>query len=139
MSDENQNGEPEALENLVNFVAGEMKTGSDKATIAAKLQEMGIERAEAEEVTSSVYDQIAATVEQERFSTGAIGPGLLGGILGALVGGGVWAGIAILTDYELGVIAWGIGGLCGTAVVMFAQGNDPEEYLEVKSVYGAAA
>lgn len=123
MSDENQSGDEEVVENLVKFVTGEMKAGSDKATIAAKLQEMGIERTEAEEVTSAVYDQIAASVEQEKFTTSAIGPGLFGGILGALVGGGVWAGIAILTDYEVGVIAWGIGGLCGTAVVMFAQGR----------------
>jgi hypothetical protein len=41
---------------------------------------------------------------------------VLGALLTAVVGGAVWALIAILTNYEIGFVAWGIGGLAGYAV-----------------------
>ncbi|MEX2182656.1 MAG: hypothetical protein WD771_11490 [Gemmatimonadaceae bacterium] len=38
---------------------------------------------------------------------------VLAGLLGALIGGGVWALIAALTETEVGFVAWGVGGLTG--------------------------
>ena len=43
--------------------------------------------------------------------------GLVAGALGAFI----WAGVVYLTEYEIGWIAWGVGGLVGFAV---AYGND---------------
>jgi len=51
----------------------------------------------------------------------AAGPFVLGGVLsglGALVGGAVWFGIAMATGYEIGWIAWGIGGLAGLGMYL---------------------
>ncbi|OAB47953.1 hypothetical protein PBAT_03505 [Paenibacillus antarcticus] len=48
---------------------------------------------------------------------------VLGSLIAAIIGGAIWATIAVLTDYELGLIAWGIGGLAGYAVVLFAKGQ----------------
>ncbi len=48
----------------------------------------------------------------EQGTTGAI----LAGLTAALVGGAVWATIVILTDYEVGYVAWGIGVLVGLAM-----------------------
>jgi fucose permease len=45
---------------------------------------------------------------------------ILGALLAAIIGGAIWAVIAVVTDYELGLIAWGIGGLAGYAVVLFS-------------------
>lgn len=42
-----------------------------------------------------------------------MGRGILGGVLGGLVGAVIWAGISCLTGYEVGWIAWGVGGLVG--------------------------
>lgn len=42
--------------------------------------------------------------------------GLAAGVLGAIL----WAGVVAITNYEIGWIAWGIGGLVGVAV---ARGN----------------
>lgn len=123
MSEENQGNDQEAVQQLHRFVASEMQAGSDKATIARKLGEQGVERHDAERMTSAIYDEIAAMVQKEQFSGSAIFPGLLGGVLGAVLGGGVWAGIIILTDYELAIIAWGIGGACGLGVVMLTGGR----------------
>lgn len=38
---------------------------------------------------------------------------ILGAVLGAIVGAIAWAGIAAVTGYEIGWIAWGVGGLVG--------------------------
>ncbi|MEW6198435.1 MAG: hypothetical protein AB1601_07210 [Planctomycetota bacterium] len=39
--------------------------------------------------------------------------GLLGSLVGALIGAAVWAVVAIATNYQLGIIAWGLGALAG--------------------------
>jgi hypothetical protein len=52
----------------------------------------------------------------------AILPALLGGGLAAVLGGGIWGFIVILTGYVIGYMAWGIGLLSGYAVVLFSRG-----------------
>jgi len=46
-----------------------------------------------------------------------IGAGLAAGLLGAAV----WAGVAYATNRELGLVAWGIGGVVGLAVRVAAR------------------
>ncbi|MFG0273996.1 MAG: hypothetical protein ACF8QF_02950 [Phycisphaerales bacterium] len=41
---------------------------------------------------------------------------LVGGLIAALIGAGAWAGIGFATGYEIGWIAWGVGGLVGLGV-----------------------
>lgn len=38
---------------------------------------------------------------------------ILNGIAAAIIGGAVWALIVAVADYELGYVAWGVGGLIG--------------------------
>ena len=38
------------------------------------------------------------------------------GVIGGLVGAAVWAGVTYITEYEVGWIAWGVGGLVGYCV-----------------------
>lgn len=45
---------------------------------------------------------------------------VIGAVIAAFIGGIIWATIAILTKYELGIIAWGIGGLTGYTVAKLA-------------------
>ncbi len=52
-----------------------------------------------------------------------IGLSILYALLGALIGGIIWGLIAVLFDYELGLVAWAIGGLTGYAVVLAAKGS----------------
>ena len=42
------------------------------------------------------------------------------GLIGGAIGAAVWAGVVAVTQYEIGWIAWGVGGLVGYAV---AAGN----------------
>jgi hypothetical protein len=45
----------------------------------------------------------------------------LAGLVAAIVGAVVWGLIVRWTDYEVGFVAWGIGFIVGTAVVLGAQ------------------
>jgi hypothetical protein len=48
----------------------------------------------------------------------------IAGGVAALIGGGVWAGIAIATGgFEIGYVAWGVGLLCGFAVSKLGRGH----------------
>ena len=44
--------------------------------------------------------------------------GLLGSIIGAFVGATVWCVITVLTNYEIGIIGWGLGGLAGLGMAL---------------------
>jgi uncharacterized YccA/Bax inhibitor family protein len=48
---------------------------------------------------------------------------IIGALLAAIIGGAVWAFIAILTEYEIGFVAWAIGGMAGYAVIFIAKSN----------------
>lgn len=50
-------------------------------------------------------------------------PTLIVGVLVAIISAAIWALIGIIFNYELGVIAWAIGGLAGYAVFLVAQEN----------------
>ena len=44
--------------------------------------------------------------------------GVVGSVIGALIGAVVWCVIAVLTQYELGIIAWALGGLAGFGMAL---------------------
>jgi phosphate/sulfate permease len=52
-----------------------------------------------------------------------MGRSIIGGILGGLVGAVIWAGISCFTGYEIGWIAWGVGGLVGLGCTWGGQGG----------------
>ena len=49
---------------------------------------------------------------------------ILAGGLGGAIGAGIWGGIAYMTDYEVGLIAWLTGVLVGVGVRYAANGQD---------------
>lgn len=48
---------------------------------------------------------------------------ILGAIVTAIVGGALWAVIAIWTNYEIGFLAWGVGWLAGYAMFYLSKGK----------------
>ena len=54
--------------------------------------------------------------------SGSLLPAIAVGLVAAIVGGVVWGLIVKISDYEIGIIAWGIGFLAGTAVVLATRG-----------------
>jgi hypothetical protein len=49
-------------------------------------------------------------------------PAIAAGLAAAIVGGIVWGLIVKISDYEVGFVAWGIGFIAGTAVVLATRG-----------------
>lgn len=45
---------------------------------------------------------------------------IIGALIAAIIGGAAWAVIVALTDYELGIVAWAVGGLAGYVVATLA-------------------
>jgi hypothetical protein len=77
-------------------------------------------------------------VDEQRYEvtpTGAASPireeprplwlALLAGLVAAVVGGVVWGFVVKLSDYEVGIVAWGIGLLVGVAVAAVARARGP--------------
>ena len=56
-------------------------------------------------------------------ASGSTSLALLAGLVAAIVGGTAWGLISKYTDYEVGVVAWGIGFLTGFAVERAAGGR----------------
>ena len=82
----------------------------------------GVSTAQARSLLDTVYPRLARVAEEERYTGSALGPGVAGGLIAAVVGGFLWGLIVILTEYEIGIAAWGIGFLAGFGVVRFAGG-----------------
>ena len=49
-------------------------------------------------------------------------PAIAAGLAAALVGGIIWGLIVKISDYEVGFVAWGIGFVAGSAVVLATRG-----------------
>jgi hypothetical protein len=106
----------------VALIGEQMRAGTDQETIASMLEERGVEPTQARALVDTVYTRYARVAEEERYTPSALGPGIAGGLVGALVGGLAWGLLVILTEYEIGIAAWGIGFVAGFAVVRFAGG-----------------
>ena len=63
-------------------------------------------------------------------------PAIAAGLGAAIVGGIVWGFIVKITDYEVGILAWGIGFVAGTAVVFATRGGKGHR-LQVIAVVSA--
>jgi hypothetical protein len=57
-------------------------------------------------------------------NVGNVTRGYIGAAVGGLIGMAIWYGIIVITNYEVGLIAWGVGGLTGIVAVVFAGGTD---------------
>jgi hypothetical protein len=54
-----------------------------------------------------------------------LGLALLAGLVAAVVGGVIWGYVVKLSDYEVGIVAWGIGLVVGVAVAGVSRGRGP--------------
>ena len=141
MENNESKSQKEPLEKIYAFVIEQMKAGADNSAISQKLVEMGIDKGDAMELVESIYAQVLKTVEEEQFTGSSIMPALVGGGLGAVIGGVIWGLIVIGTGYVIGFMAWGIGLLSGFAVVLFSKGRrgTPLQIIAVlSSVLGIA-
>jgi len=139
MSEQNANTQEENVQKLYEFVITEMKAGRDKSAIVDKLAKSGVEQEEAQKVINQIYDDIVAVVKSEKFTGDHLIGAVLGGVLTALLGGLLWGFIVISANYEIGYMAWGLGGIAGFAVVKCSGGRKglvPQVIATVSSLAG---
>jgi hypothetical protein len=123
VAEDKERPEEETGKDAAEFVVEQMKAGADEDAIVVGLEQRGVQRSEAQELVGTVYPDLMRAAEAEQYSPSALLPALAGGLLAAVVGGIVWGLIVILTDYEVGFVAWGLGFLAGFLVVRFAGGR----------------
>jgi hypothetical protein len=93
----------------------------------AELERNGIDPEQARWLVESAYRQLAPAapraepIAASQPYTAAILPrALLAGLAAAVAGGVGWTIQVALTDYEVGLVAWAVGGLAGFAVSLAA-------------------
>ncbi len=123
VGNEPQSDEAEAVAQLYAYVVGELEAGKDRDWVAGQLVDHGLARDDAERMTNSIFDEIEAIIDRERYTRISILRGALGGLFTALVSATVWTGLTTMTGFNIGILAWGIGALCGYAVVQFSGGR----------------
>ncbi|MDO8588189.1 MAG: hypothetical protein Q7T82_14270 [Armatimonadota bacterium] len=107
----------------ISLVVQELKAGTDTWAITQKLVEMGADQSEASQLVDKVYSEVKVALEAEQLTPHSVLTGLVGGALGAAIGGTAWGLIVKYTHFEIGYMAWGIGLLCGFGVVIFSGGR----------------
>ncbi|MEK7449441.1 MAG: hypothetical protein AAB019_08155 [Planctomycetota bacterium] len=71
-------------------------------------------------VCENCRKKLAMELQMQRVKGADIVTGLLGGGLAAIVAAVIWAGLVILTGYEVGYVAIGVGALAGYGVYLAA-------------------
>jgi len=77
-----------------------------------------------QEGTQAVPPKVELTEhqKQELLDNQNLGMGFLAGLIAAVIGAGIWAGITILTKYQIGWMAVGVGFLVGFFVLKAGKG-----------------
>jgi hypothetical protein len=74
------------------------------------------------DVSTGVDANTQAPVAAREVGTGQLPVALLAGAGAALIGGLVWAGVVITTRFDIGFLAWFVGGATGLAIARVAGG-----------------
>ena len=67
--------------------------------------------------------KIEAEIADEKGDVPRLATAVVGGITGAIVGGGIWAVIALVTGFEVGYVALAVGWLAGMGTVIGSGGK----------------
>ncbi|HZD59518.1 MAG TPA: hypothetical protein VE439_03555 [Anaerolineae bacterium] len=111
------------LKEVSAFIVKQMQAGASKPAICQSVIEMGVEKGDAEKLVEELYTKIIESAEEERPTVSSIMMALAGCMLAAMVGGGIWGSMVIITHYELGVVALGMGLLTGYTALLFSKGK----------------
>jgi hypothetical protein len=138
MEDSHPKSAEDTLDRIRTFVLKQMRDGVDRETVKLKLMERGTREEIANELVEQAFAESAQlAADMPPVTPGSLLPAIVGGGLAAAAGGLIWGLIAVTTGYEIGWIAWCVGMLAGTGVVMFAGGRKGLP-LQLVAVFAAA-
>lgn len=114
-----QEADQESAKQLTSHVLQKLQSGQSRESVAAELSATGLEPATAAEIVEKLDLARQRLKDGERITPPKLLIAAIGAGWAALVCGIIWGAIVILTDHEIGFVAWGVGLVCG-AVVAFA-------------------
>jgi hypothetical protein len=124
----------EARTKAVAVIVEQFKQGIPREAIIGRLTQNGVEPEAARSFVDGIQAHLKSEVEKETISGGSLLVALAAAVVAAIVGGAIWGGIVILTDYEIGFMATGIGALSGYAVMFFTEKKGrPLQFIAVFS------
>lgn len=105
------------------FVARQLENGMDNEAIIGELGKSGIQENAARQLVESVSQDALAGALHPGADSSSIVPAILGGSVAAIICGCIWYGLVVLTHYEFGMVAWGLGAAVGLAVIICSKGE----------------
>ncbi|HIG98908.1 TPA: hypothetical protein HA231_05820 [Candidatus Woesearchaeota archaeon] len=112
-----------AVREAASSVINNLKAGYGKQAVAEKLSAQGVSRETAARFVDSVHMAAVDIGKKEKLTGKAVALALAGAIIASMIGGLIWGWITILTKYEFGIAAVGMGVIAGLAIVKFSGGK----------------
>ena len=120
MNDMTSRDQQEANKRARESALAQARNKIPEASIVSSLVQTGMEPLQARKLVEDVFKELSIAAESQKITVPSLLVALLAAGVAALVGGGIWAAIVIITDYEIGFMSTGIGLLTGFAVVYFS-------------------
>lgn len=146
MTEENNNNEEKQPEKpdkndqeIIAFILNHLKEGASHGFIAQKLVSTGMDIDTATKLVGDIQAEQTEVSEAEQLTPALLLTSLIGALVASTIGGIIWGLIVILTDYEIGFVAIGVGMLSGYAVVLFAKnkkGIPLQIIASISSIFG---
>ena len=142
MTERTEDHSEENMRMIVAYIATQIQAGiTDRDEIAHMLQSQfptaGIDDETARKIIDHAYITSAHYVESKQVSFLSIMLGAVGGFLCASIAAIIWILVAVVTDYELGIIAIVVGYAAGFGVLISTKGKDSGTYQIVAMLTGA--
>jgi hypothetical protein len=112
---------PDPAKDPAAYAVFRLRARVPRETILAELEAAGVDRVQASGLLHEVVQKIRAIQAEERVTPNALARGLIAAGAAAILGGILWGVIVIVTDYEIGFMATGIGLLTGYATARLAR------------------
>lgn len=123
------------MDKWAEYVGEQLEVGKGRRDVIQDLVKQGMNESGATQIVDKVVDILKQTEAKEEISGEVIIPALLGGLIAAILGGGLWGAIIIWTGYENGYMAWVIGLLSGFGVLAMARGKRGLPLQTIASVF----
>ncbi len=105
------------------MVLNQLQMGFNKETIVKNLVEAGTDQAAAQQAVEEIMINVEQVRQKEQFVSSCVVPAAISGDAAALVSGLVWGAIGIVTKYEIGYLAIGVGAAVGYAILFSTKGK----------------
>ena len=103
---------PSSGPNVLALITERIRQGMPKEAVVQELVGQGMEPTQAQQWVDAIFEE----ARKQTLTGGAVAGALIAGGVAAVISAAAWIALVMLTDRELGLVAWAIGGLVGFAV-----------------------